>query len=263
MTNWLSEVAARDLLGPPLRPAGSVIETYRRLVAGYDREILLLGVTPELTDLGHHLVAVDRSAGVISRLWSGNGADHHAVLGDWRALPLASASFTAIVGDGSLNWLRYPEDYLLVFNEIARVARPAAIMAVRIYCTPEATETLEEARALALSGRETSFHALKWRIAMALAAARRDANLFVADILTTFDLMFPDRDELAVKTGWRRHVIDTIDNYRDSAVAYSFPKETQLLNVLDSRRFAEAKLIPNGPYALAERCPILRLSVPG
>jgi hypothetical protein len=160
------------------------------------------------------------------------------------------------VGDGSLNWLRYPEDYLLLFNEIARVARPAAIVAVRVYCRPEAAETLEEARALALSGRETSFHALKWRIAMALTAARRDANLSVADILTTFDLTFPDRNELAVKTGWRRQVIDTIDNYRDSAVTYSFPTETQLLTALDGR-FAEAKLISNGPYALAERCPIL------
>jgi hypothetical protein len=262
MTNWLSEVAARDLLGPPLRPARSVIETYRRLVAGYDQRVLLLGVTPELADLGRCLVAVDKSAGVISRLWSAHSVDHHALLGDWRVMPLASESFTAIVGDGSLNWLRYPEDYLLVFDEIARVARPAAIVAVRVYCTPEATETLEEARALALSGRETSFHALKWRIAMALTAARRDANLLVADILTTFDLIFPDRNELAVKTGWRRQAIDTIDNYRDSAVAYSFPTRTQLLAALDSR-LAEPRLIPNGPYALAERCPILRLSATG
>jgi hypothetical protein len=262
MTNWLSEVAARDLLGPPLRPARSVIETYRRLVAGYDQKVLLLGVTPELADLGRGMVAVDKSAGVISRLWSAHTFDHHALLGDWRALPLAAESFTAIIGDGSLNWLRYPEDYLLVLNEIARVARPAAIMAVRVYCTPEATESLEEARALALSGQESSFHALKWRIAMALTAARRDANLFVADILTTFDSIFPDRNELAVKTGWPRQSIDTIDNYRDSAVAYSFPTETQLLGALDGR-FAEAKLISNGPYALAERCPILRFSAPG
>src|SRR5688572_2802873 len=238
MKNWLSEVAARELLGPPLRPARSVIKTYRRLVAGYDQKVLLLGVTPELADLGRCMVAVDKSAGVISRLWSVHAADHHALLGDWRALPLASKSFTAIVGDGSLNWLRYPEDYLRVFNEIARVARPAGMVAVRVYCTPEATETLEEARALALSGREASFHALKWRIAMAMTAARRGANLFVTDILTTFDLIFPDRNELAVKTGWRRQVIDTIDNYRDSAVAYSFPTKTQLLTALHSR-FAE------------------------
>jgi hypothetical protein len=262
MTNWLSEVAARDLLGPPLRPAGSVISTYRRLVAGHDQKVLLLGVTPELANVGRCTVAVDKSLGVVSRVWPVPAAAHHALVGDWRALPLAAKSFTAILGDGSLNWLRYPEDYRLVLNEIARVARPAAMVAVRVYCTPEATETLEEARALALSGREISFHALKWRIAMALTAARRDANLFVADIRTSFDLTFPDRNELAEKTGWHRQVIDTIDNYRDSAVAYSFPTETQLLSALDGR-FAAARLMPNGPYALAERCPILRLSAPG
>jgi len=63
---------------------------------------------------------------------------------------------------------------------------------------------------------------------MALAAQQNDANVKVIDILSTVDVLFPDRESLVAATGWPREDIATIDVYRGSREVYGFPTLTHL-----------------------------------
>jgi len=83
--------------------------------------VLLLGVTPELADLGHDTIAVDRNESMIAHIWPGDTARCRAVKGEWVALPLEPQSVSAAVGDGSLSALTFPSEQGRLLSELARV----------------------------------------------------------------------------------------------------------------------------------------------
>jgi SAM-dependent methyltransferase len=254
--HWQIVHASMDLLGPPQRPTAEIAGVFADLIRGHGDNVLLLGVTVELASLGDRMIAVDISPAVIARQWRGEGPDRKALVADWRSMPLDTASASAAIGDGSLNCVPYDGGIDAVLREVDRVARPGARMAFRVYCTPERGESLDAVRSLVLAGGVQSFHALKWRIAMALTAAAGRPDLAIVEILAAFERMFPDREALAAQTGWRREVIDTIDNYRASTESYCFPTLTEITH-LAARLFADVRAVPSGSYPLAERCPIV------
>ena len=53
------------------------------------------------------------------------------------------------------------------------------------------------------AGEIRSFHAFKWRLAMAIVAEAADPNIRVETIRDVFIREFPDRAMLAETTGWR------------------------------------------------------------
>jgi hypothetical protein len=71
-------------------------------------------------------------------------------------------------GDGSLNAIAGNLPALL--REIRRVLVPRGVGAFRTFCAPEFPESLGTIRHDVEYGWQGNFHALKWRIAMALAA---------------------------------------------------------------------------------------------
>ena len=145
-------------LKPPLRADADVCAAIRALIAGRDEATLLLGVTPELADLGASTIAVDWNAKLIAFIWPGNTAERRAILGNWLHLPCADNSISAVIGDGSMNCLHYPAGYDRVFAELARAMRPRARLAVRFYLTPENCDGVARVRDDTLSGRNKGFH---------------------------------------------------------------------------------------------------------
>lgn len=238
-------------LTPPLRANGEVVAAVGRVIEGR-ANVLLLGVTPELAPLAN--VAVDKSEMMIATIWPGDTAERRAVLGDWLTMPL-DAQVSAVIGDGSLNVLRYA-DYLVLFEQLQRVMRPGARLAVRVYATPAKVETLTALRDAAMTGRGGGFHAFKWRIAMALAAEQRSPDVPVALIKRAFDQCFPDRAALSAASGWNVETIGEIDAYECAGTIYSFPREDAFLAALPPA-FKGARFQAAGSYELAERCPIL------
>ena len=91
---------------------------------------------------------------------------------------------------------------------------------------------------------------------MAIVAARGDPNLPLTLTYKAFTENFPNRDRLAAATGWERAEIDKIDLYRHSTDVFSFPTRAQALAIVPGE-FGNARLVPNGTYELAERCPLL------
>ncbi len=245
---------------PPLRPHNAVVEAFRQAVAQQRKRVLLLGVTMELADIGTEMIAADHSKAMITHLWPGDTADRHAVNADWQALPFPAAQFSATIGDGSLSMVTSPDGQGRVFEQLARVLRPGGRVVVRLFQAPDRGEAVSTVCRAAMAGEIRSFHAFKWRLAMAIVAEAADPNIKVQRIFDVFEQLFPNRTSLAKATGWPAEDIDTIDVYRGSSEAYSFPTFEQLRTAIPDS-FSEPRLVPVGSYELAERCPLLILDL--
>ncbi len=261
--HWPRHARQWALVGPPLRPGpGDVAAVAAELAAwqaahGRPPRVLVLGVTPELVTMaiaaGAAVTAVDRSAAMIGAVLPRpvGAAPPRAIQADWTALPLAPASIDVVIGDGSPSNLRFAGDHRALAAEVARVLAPAGRLVLRLFAASPVAEPLATVAADLAAGRIGSFHALKWRVAMAIQPA--DRNVAVAAIGAAVEALVPDRAALAARTGWPRPVIDTIDAYRGSALTYAFPTEAEV-----DAAFAVAlrPLRAHRPdYELGDRCP--------
>lgn len=268
---WSQHAAQWQRVGAPLRPTEDdgrlmLAMAAPALQAGAGpASIVVLGVTPEVVQLPWpepaSLEAFDHSAEMIASVWRPHPSLPSSVRQvSWQAMPLAGHSVDVAAGDASLNALPALSDYDDVLAEVARVLKPTGALVLRCFIRPDVAETLDAVAAAALSGRIASFHALKWRVAMARPNGA-EFSVAVADILADFERIFPDRDHLARCAGWPRTTIDTIDAYRGVSTRYTFPTLAALL----ARCAAHFELAETGVgrYELAERCPTIRLRPAG
>lgn len=243
-------------LAPPLRASSGNVGLVRRQIDGHDANVLLLGVTPELADLGEQLTGADWSPEMIDKIWPGDTATRRSQLSDWRTLPIPNSPYTAVIGDGSLATLSWPDGYRAVLRSLTRVIAPDAPLVIRCYLRPEKAETLSEVRQETLAGHVGNFHALKWRIAMAVLGDGPDPDIPIDAILSAFNTTFPDRAELVAATGWPSVLIDDIDAYAGHDTVYSFPSRSQLSDFMAGESWNSHYEETTG-YPLAERCPLI------
>lgn len=247
-------------LKPPLRPHASVAAAVARLLPDSDAPVLLLGVTPELAAVAERTIAVDWSAEMIALAWPGDSDVRRAVLGDWRALPLAENSVAAAIGDGSITMLRYPDDTRRLFDQLRLAIASGGRAVIRCFATPEPCESLAEVRDAAWSGT-LGFHAFKQRLNMAAARENGDVNIASEALFKTFERLFPDRAALSRASGWSLGEIAEIDAYRGSGYVHCYPSRSELLAVVPDWMNA-AGFVETENYPLAERCPLLVLDFP-
>jgi SAM-dependent methyltransferase len=221
----------------------------------------MLGVTPELAAIGRKLTAIDQSPEMIAGIWPGDTDTRRAVPGDWLDMPMGRDSVMAIIGDGCLSALGSSRERRRLLAEIARTLRPDGRAVIRTFASPEMPEDLATVHTRAMAGAAGTFHALKWRIAMACAAADPDRAMPVATILEAFERLFPDRQALAAATGWPLPVIGTIDVYARSNTVYCFATLAMLTEEA-AEHFGGVEITPTGRYPLAECCPLLVLTGP-
>jgi SAM-dependent methyltransferase len=245
-----------ERLEPPLRVNPEIVAGYTAVIGASTDRVLLQGVTPELADVGASLVAVDRSPAMVGAIWPGDTDRRRSVLGNWFDLPFRARSFGAVMGDAGLSILEFPASQARIFEELARVLRPGARVAMRVFRLPEQRESVSSLRDDAFAGRVGRFQAFKLRLAMAIVPDRSGPNLPVRRIREVFDREFPDRVALSKSTGWTLEDIATIDLYENSAEVYCFPTEQQFTSVVP-QAFAPIRFVPVGTYELAERCPLL------
>ena len=254
MRPWRNFAGVYQRLGPPLRPSASDVDRVRQALPDKARRVLLLGVTPELSVLGRELIAVDNSPRMLADVWPGDRPDRRAMIGDWTDLPFGDCEFDAVIGDGCLN--SAPEHVEPVLDEAARVIAPGGKFVFRAFCAPARAESLSAIENDPTCGGGGNFHALKWRIAMALAPSRANAAVLVSDILSAFDAMFPDRSKLASQCDWSLDDIATIDAYEGADHKLGFPTLNGFLAMLRPR-FSNVRVIEAAGYPLAGRCPTI------
>ncbi|TPL00189.1 MULTISPECIES: class I SAM-dependent methyltransferase [unclassified Mesorhizobium] len=250
-----------QLLGSPLRPPAEVVETYDRELDLSRSHVVMLGVTPELAGLGATMTSVDESPDMIAGIWPGDTDTRKAVQGDWFDLPFPGASVDALIGDGCLSVIGAADLRRALFASIARALKTVGRAGIRLYASPGTPDDPKDVRALTLSGGVSTFHELKWRVAMTAIGGVPDYTIPVRGILEQFDRMFPDREELSARTGWELPVIGTIDVYRNSPAIYSFAPAAAIVEEAEAY-FGDVGIASTGTYGLAERCPLLVLRSP-
>lgn len=238
-----------------------MLSSLSSILDGADRptRIAVLGVTPEVVQLDWpntiEIDAYDHSQQMIDTVWKPHPLVASSVtLAQWQNLPVADSHFHAIVGDGSFNVLPTLEDHSLLSLELHRATQPGALLAFRCFVRPEIPESLQAIRSDAYDARIGSFHALKWRIAMALASESHGV-VPVQTIYQAFESSF-DRPKLANQTGWSRTEIATIDAYQNTPTSYTFPTLIELRKYLAERWHLNS--VATADYELAQCCPTLR-----
>lgn len=231
----------------------------RRALGTIDGLHLLLGATPEFATMAARMVAVDHSEAMLREVWPRSMPEHRAVRADWLRLPFAAQSVVAVLGDGSVNARAYPNEYALLFEQLQRVLTPGGRLVMRVFVRPEGAQSRQVLCERALRGEFRSFHAFKWRLAMAMVAESGDVNVRAADIYACRNRLLPGDERLAAATGWSTDEIDTINAYRDATISFSFPTLEELRRSY-AATFDEIS-VAYGSYELAECCPILALQV--
>jgi len=255
-----------SLLGSPLRPCTQDVELFQGLLAESIASatapsigrILLLGVTPEIAlatwRSNVHLVAVDIAPEMITAIWPGNTDRRHAVCGDWCKAPFASGSFDLVIGDGCLAAVSHTSGLDGTIAEIHRCLRQDGLLLMRLFCRPAASETIEDVFSALQSNLIASFHAFKWRLAMAIQGMADAPDVAVADIWRIWNAAKLDKTVLGNNLGWKPTEIATIDMYRNSPARYNFLTLEAAMARLYRGGF-DLVATRHGSYELGERCP--------
>ena len=265
--HWAKHAEQWQWFASPLRPCAQDIRIFEEIVARQSSEtggacptVLLLGVTSEIALMGwpdgRRLIAVDHSLTMLRKRWPAAEAQQAMeVCGDWLHLPLPPHSVNMVIGDGFLTLLSYPDGFRRLAGALVDVLAPGGLLVIRCFVRPARPEGAATVFADLAAGRIGSFHAFKWRLAMALHGSTAADGVRLADIWQTWHEARVDTKELAVRFGWAAESIGTIDNYRGIATYYTFPTIVEVRQALAPFFQEQACILPE--YELAERCPIM------
>jgi SAM-dependent methyltransferase len=249
-THWAARSQHWGTLGPPLVPHQDVIDAYTALIPT-DKQILMLGVTPQIANAYTHVTSVDYSPSMIEHVWPGNTETKRAIEDDWLTVGLDDNQFEGLLGDGSINMVGYPDDIKFLFERSYRWLKPDGTFAMRFFTRPAEHITREYLLAEA-ANPTVSFSSFRRLLPMYIAANEGNSCIRTARMLEVFDELFPDRSVLK----WNPEHIPTIDSYRGTVASTWFPTRQEILDFVhpDAK---DVRFVDAGTYEIANTCPIL------
>jgi SAM-dependent methyltransferase len=236
----------------------AVLDWCRRSQRG-DPRVLLLGVTPEIASMPWpehtQLQAIDRSGEMIELVWPGDfPGRREARLGEWLQLPFADHEFDIIIGDGCFIHMDYPHGWRSLGKSLRRVLKDDGLLILRFFVQEGTRESIEDVYADLRRGAIGSFHAFKWRLAMAMQATSAD-GVCLHDIWENWISSGVSVPALSAQCGWAPESIQTIALYREKRVNHSFPTLDEAIATLQPSFRRDTVHHPG--YELGGRCPIV------
>ena len=265
-THWRNFAEQFALLGSPLRPCAEDVRIIEEMLAAEPavfgttarKRAWLLGVTPEIAmlrwPLEVDLLAVERVRAMIDGIWPGNTDRRRAISADWLEAPFPDQSIDLAIGDGCLTVVGFPDDLSRLLASVARCLRPDGYLMLRLFCRPDITETPDQVISALKSAAIGSFHAFKWRLAMAVQGMDDAPDVAVDAVWRTWDAARIDTKMLAETRAWPPRQFSTLEFYRDSPARYNFMRFDQTIRHLRQAGF-DLVATRTGSYELAERCP--------
>lgn len=261
MSHWSGHAKQWDRVGPPLRPSPEVVACIQQGLLPSENPVLILGVTPEMTEAFARVIAVDRNPEMLHGLWKKDSSRSRAVCADWLSLEPSEYSYAAAIGDGCFTVLGSAIRAEMLMARLASILDPGTPLRFRLFIRPEMPWSLNELITLTQQQATINFHAFKWMISMHLAARHGD-QIGVKEICEFFNTHWPERQALCEATGWNPNTVATIDVYRDSSDMYWFPT-VETFKTLADQYFLDTAIISCGTYDLAEQCPVFFAQAPG
>ena len=268
--HWADMTERWSHVGRPLKPGPDDIETFERYAALANRahadefRALLLGVTPEIAGCrwpsGVRLAAMDFSQSMIGKIWPARGTppNSHVICANWLAMPVEAGCLDFVIGDGCHAAVRFPDDVAAVFREVARVLRPDGMFVLRAFIRPATGEGVDDIARDFAAGRVGSVHVLKWRLFAALCHDTQSGTP-LGEVWTAWDRMRSSARWCG--PGWTAAEMGTIEVYRgDNETRFYFPTFAELGEL--ASRYFRSQQVSYGNYELADRCPIIALTLP-
>lgn len=248
-THWAERSQHWGTLGPPLTPNQEVIDGFTSLVPT-DKKILMLGVTPQIANTYNYVTAVDFSPSMIERVWPGDTPTKRAFEDNWLTVDLADEQFDAVMGDGSINMVGYPNDIRSLFERAYRWLKPGGTFAMRFFTRP--SEPITQKYLLQEAQNPTMSFSAYRRLLPMYIAVNEGACVPTRRMLEVFNELFPDRSVLK----WPENHIVSIDAYKDTTTTSWFPTREEILEFVhpDAK---DAHFVDFGTYDIAHTCPIL------
>jgi hypothetical protein len=249
-SHWAQRSQHWNRSQPPLRPDTAAVQLIQDLIGNTTSDILLLGVTRELTQAFENVVAVERETGMISNVWLGDTTTKRVIHNDWLKVQFPHERFGGAVGDGSINQVAFPHDQLELLDRILDWLEPGGVFACRMYTRPDTPVTLDDLR------REGLNPTINWsayrRLLTMYLAEIEGQTIHTRNITAVFDELFPDRSILP----WTQQELEMIDTYANSKLQSCLPTRKELEQIIPSRA-REVQFLDVGNYDLAYCCPIL------
>jgi len=265
---WQGLAQSYAAAGAPLRPSREDIEFLESAMAECAARrkpehlrALLLGVTPDIAAMrwpeGTRLTAADNSFSMVRAVWPGNVPGRRlGVCANWLALPVRESSCDAVIGDGSMNCVRFPAGFRALAESVRGVLREDGISVLRCYTRPVPGEGPDEVFEDLRRGEIVSFHHFKFRLLMAMQEST-EQGIAVAEVYREWMERKVDLGALSGRAGWEKKTIDTMELYRGRETVHTFPSMAEFRSVL-SEHFEELG-VSSPSYSLSERCPVLVL----
>jgi len=262
---WDHAAPSFSVLGPPLKPSPEDVQLVEKAVAtwssshpGAPLRALLLGVTSEIANMrwpeASSLIAVDNSMLMARTIWPGNiPSRRRVVCANWLALPRPQASCDVVIGDGSMNCLRYPDGFRALAQSIRGVLRPEGVLLLRCFTQqPASRELPEQIFSDLLQGSIPTVNHFKFRLLMAMQSST-EQGIAVEDVYRKWVDANIEEESLLARTGWEKRALQSLELYRDQGVVHTFPTLTELRAVLGD--FFDELSVSTPAYLLGERCP--------
>lgn len=236
-THWDARSRHWGKQGPPLQPNQEVIDFLLKNVSN-NKNILLLGVTPQIANQYYNVTAVDYSYGMIERVWPGNTPTKKAVLKNWLDYtPLEQ--FDAVIGDGSINMLMYPSEVELMFNRLHLWINPGKPFICRMFTRFDTPVTLEQIH----DELKTNTNFSAWRRLLHMYIAEQQGPVVKHHkVLDLFNDLFPDRSKLP----WSSEECSRLDVYKDTVTSTWFPTRKEIQEIIP--KHIDTEFIDVGTY---------------
>jgi hypothetical protein len=219
--------------GPPLKTSPEDILLYREALAQWHAgnsvarpSVFLCGVTPDIVFMDwpfpYELVGMDQAEGMVRHVWPGDVVGlRRGVVGDWLRNGLEDGTQDVVIGDGGFGFFSFPDAQRALLKVLCRLLRPGGLFIHRFFTQSEKRESIDEVLTTARAGGIGSFHAFKWRLAMAMqpdgtTGARQ------RDIWEAWTGMGIDPARMP-QPGWSAGAVRTIDLYKGKEACLYFP----------------------------------------
>jgi SAM-dependent methyltransferase len=244
----------------PVRPGPEGLALYREQIGSLvDRSILILGTTPELVDMAidlgsRRIVCIERDPEIMEALQQLGGRDWgnvQMVVGDWLdERPSFANAFDAVVCDGGLLFLEFPDQWATLFRRVHGCLKDHGVFVAKEWAEPEGRRDYEALVARLItdfssanrdSGREENLEAYRFlaselRLATLVGATRPDKSFDQAimierlgPLLTRLEAEFPDPDMVDIAESALKYLARSRPGTTDTVAGARYEEAGKLL----------------------------------